>query len=564
LPSNSPIDIDLEGIGHLLADKPLFVPPYQRSYAWTEEHVNDLLKDIHGALQDDATEYFLGSIVLMHHDDETLEVVDGQQRLATVSIIISSIRNHLLDTGETQRANSIEQKYLQKIDLRTLEAKPQLRLNLSDHEFYQEEILTKKKIEKTISKNSRESHKRIQNASKISAEFIKKITGLTQNPVHDLLDWLEFLENKARVIRVQVPDDHHAWIIFETLNDRGLALSISDLLKNYLFGLAGDRLNEAQSNWLEMLGTLESVGDEELVLMFLRQVWSSYHGLTRERQLFNQVKIRITSKKTALTFSRELAENAKIYAALLSPQHEFWQPYGDAARSSIDTLLSLGLKQPRSLLLAVLAKFKPAEVKRVLAYIVACSVRFTIVGQLGSSTLENLYAESAKKVRAGEISTPKELKLLLDKDVPNDIQFEEAFSQARVTSAVHARYYLRALELTNSNESEPELVPNTNRDVVTLEHILPQKANISNWPDFSPDLIQAYFNRIGNLTLLKQKSNSNAGNTSFLKKIDTFKTSSFALTKQLANYTTWTTKEIESRQKELAKLAVRCWSLRIT
>ena len=107
MPSLEEIRIDLEGIAHVLADNRLKVPVFQRSYAWETSHVTDLLQDITSALRAGAQEYFLGSIVVSTEHSGVLEVVDGQQRLATVTIILAQIRDYFLSQGEEERAATL-------------------------------------------------------------------------------------------------------------------------------------------------------------------------------------------------------------------------------------------------------------------------------------------------------------------------------------------------------------------------------------------------------------------------------------------------------------------------
>ena len=93
------IRINLDGIGHALADRYLSVPAYQRSYAWEEKQITDLFADIANAIAKGKQEYFLGSIVVIDKENGQ-EVVDGQQRLATISILLSAIRDYFLQNGK--------------------------------------------------------------------------------------------------------------------------------------------------------------------------------------------------------------------------------------------------------------------------------------------------------------------------------------------------------------------------------------------------------------------------------------------------------------------------------
>src|SRR5215210_7314580 len=139
----SEMDIELDGIGHILSDNRLEVPRYQRSYAWTDKHVKDLFTDLADALQNDEPEYFLGSIVAIGTDTDRIEVVDGQQRLATVTILLAAIRDYFFKNGESERASDIEREYLARRDLRTQEVIPNLRLNELDNDFFAKRIVSR-------------------------------------------------------------------------------------------------------------------------------------------------------------------------------------------------------------------------------------------------------------------------------------------------------------------------------------------------------------------------------------------------------------------------------------
>ena len=153
------IRIDLDGIGHALADRYLSVPAYQRSYAWEEKQITDLFADIANAIAKGEKEYFLGSIVIVDKEDRH-QVVDGQQRLATISILLSAIRDYFLQNGEKERASELETKFLVTRDLRTLENIPRLRLNDADNDFFLNNILSAQETQTNAQELPRESHRR--------------------------------------------------------------------------------------------------------------------------------------------------------------------------------------------------------------------------------------------------------------------------------------------------------------------------------------------------------------------------------------------------------------------
>ncbi len=302
------IHIDLEGIAHVLADNRLRVPAFQRSYAWEETHVNDLMQDLTQAIQSGSQEYFLGSIVVSTEHAGSLEVIDGQQRLATITIVLTRIRDYFVAQGEHSRADTLESEYLFKRDLRTQEAVSRLTLNEIDNDYFQKTVLSRPGSQDRSMTPSRISHDRLQGAAATVERHIKSLTATTKTPVDVLLDWIDYLRQNTRIILVKVPDDANAFTIFETLNDRGLDLAISDLLKNYLFYRADNRLPEVQTAWSAMLGALSAVGSDTSVVDYIRHYWSSIYGATRERELYSVIRKRITSKQAAVDLSHESRE----------------------------------------------------------------------------------------------------------------------------------------------------------------------------------------------------------------------------------------------------------------
>jgi hypothetical protein len=149
--------------------------------------------------------------------------------------------------------------------------------------------------------------------------------------------------------------------------------------------------------------------------------------------------------------------------------------------------------------------------------------------------------------------------------VPSDSDFEDAFSSATVSRHPHARYYLRVLERQQAGEAEPEFVPNTNEEQITLEHVVPQNPD-KDWKHFDQETANRFYKRIGNLALMKKSKNEAAGNAKFSEKAKLYSKSEFTLTAGLKSYAEngqWTVGAIEARQKALAKLAVQAWPNKI-
>jgi uncharacterized protein with ParB-like and HNH nuclease domain len=319
------LGIDLAGIGKLLSARRLAVPIYQRSYAWKEEQVKELYNDVNDAYAKERKEYFLGSIVVSDSGNDRPEIVDGQQRLATITILIAAVRDYLLKNGDAGRAGVFEHDFLTSLDRRTMELTPHLRLNDVDHNFFLKRILRRPNEKERIEiEATRASHQRLDKAAQIAAEHVKFITETSSTPIERLLGHIDHVEKNAQVIVVSVPDEANAFMIFETLNDRGLNLSVSDLLKNYLFRVAEDRISEAQLRWASMIGAMETVGDEELAVTYMRHLWSSKYGYTRAKELYSAITSRVNSKQGAIDLATELDTDARYYTALLNPNHELW------------------------------------------------------------------------------------------------------------------------------------------------------------------------------------------------------------------------------------------------
>jgi hypothetical protein len=204
--------------------------------------------------------------------------------------------------------------------------------------------------------------------------------------------------------------------------------------------------------------------------------------------------------------------------------------------------------------------FSIKEQRTTLKALVSWSVRGLVVGGIGGGQTERAYCAAAVKVQSGKIKDTKALLGELSSIVPDDDDFEDAFSRARQTKPRIARYIQLAIERTNQGEAEPELVPNANSDEVSLEHILPRTPKQGEWPDFATEEVSQWTNRLGNHTLLKKTHNGAIGSQPWTVKQPILAMSSLPLTKDAAKATTWDKAAINKRQKMLAKLAVKTWA----
>lgn len=438
------IDSQLIGIGKLLKQSRFVVPPHQRPYAWGDTQIEDLYRDINDALKRSKhEEYFLGTVVLADGEDNRESIIDGQQRLVTTSILIAAIRDYFASKGQTQRAQDITQEYLSKRDIRRQEETAYLHLIPEDRDFFLRRVVLLPADPNRNVQPINLSQARIAAAIDRAAKFVASIADTTQSPDDALLDLLEFIEQQAIIISVKVGDEANAFIIFEVLNDRGLDLSIADLMKNYVFRLAGDRLPEVSASWAKMMTAITEVAGEPDVKGFIRQAWISNYGLTREKQLYDALKKQITDKTKAVDYAHQLAKQAITYAALSNPNHERWEEYSDPVTEALEVFEMVGVTQIRPLVMAVFEKFDVAEVDKAIPMMVAWTVRFLICGSGGSGTLETHYSERARDVSSGTVKTAQPLYEAMKSVLPSDQTFEEQFASATVSKNQIAKFYLR-------------------------------------------------------------------------------------------------------------------------
>jgi hypothetical protein len=549
---------DTQGIAELLRNRQLKVPVHQRSYAWKADQVSDYWNDLEQAVIAQQDEYFLGSIVLTQpNDDERHTVIDGQQRLATTTILLREIHNLLIERGDTDTAAEVQRDFIASKDRRSLASTPHLILNAEDAAFFKAAVVDGSG---ETPSSLLPSHEKILEARAFFREKLMAYAPEESIDARDrLLSWVDYLEKNAIVIVVDVADELDAFLIFETLNYRGVPLTVADLLKNYLFGQSGTHLDTVQRSWASAVGTLEATGDPDLFVTFLRHFWISENGLVRERDLFRSLKNKIRTPDQVHAFALKLEGAARNYAALRSPDHDTWSELGVEARADVETLVRLRIEQNRPLLLSAMDGFEARELKNLLRAVVSWTVRGLVVGGIGAGTTEAAYANAAVAVRRGEISTAVDLFDRLKEIVPSDPRFRTGLATYSPPTNKLARYLLLALERREQGRSEPELVPNDDESKVNLEHVLPRNARPEEWPFFSGVDPGDWSQRLGNLTLLQKSRNTRLGNKPFEAKRAVLAASELCLTRSIGEVTDWAPEAIEARQARLADLAVTVW-----
>lgn len=557
------------GIGALLNSRRLMVPPNQRAYAWGEAQVVDLLNDIELAMrQNDSQDYFLGTVVLVDTGEELPQIADGQQRAATVTIILSRIRDILVEIGREKSAQSIEQRFISEIEMRSEERVAKIQLNNEDDEFFRTHILenlaeTRKQIAARAAATTA-SNRRLIEASDTALAFLRgQISQLKpENQADILMRWVEFLQDRASIGVVVVPDEAGAFRMFETLNDRGLKASQADILKNYLLSKATKaQFSTLHASWSEMSGVISTLPEDEddNLVDFLRYYWITQNGLTRQRELAASIKEKVKSGHKAATFVTGARAASNDFVALWQPNHSKWNAYRPTTRKHLYTLSAhLKAEQILPLLFAIASYFSPEEADKAFKLCVTWSVRFLIAGQGKAGRLDKPYSERAHEIGTSQIKTARALRDAMKPIVPTDKEFLEAFAVARVSKSYLARYYLRALDQELNGGEMPEYVANEDATQINLEHVVPMNPGPA-W-DMDRDTAQSCQKLLGNMVLLRADRNVAIGNSSIEDKREAFRQSPYVMTSEVADFQRFGLAEIRQRQMKMAGIAVRTWS----
>jgi Protein of unknown function DUF262/Protein of unknown function (DUF1524) len=495
--------------------------------------------------------YFVGTIVLTPAKDQRVAIIDGQQRLATTALLFAAIAAEFSEAGEISRAEIIESQYLASRSLATNELEPRITLNEEDSEVF-EAILFRREVAAALA-----SHERISEAyDEIRGSVRDEVSRAGSHWQDALYRWVTFIDSQVQVLTVLVDNDADAFLLFETLNDRGMDLTVVDLLKNHLFGLARTNLEPVQRPWVEAMETLDSAEDQTTTT-FVRHYWSSINGATRERGLYRSLKRHIRSADQASDFVEGLRGAAYHYAALLDPQHDYWLRLPSEARDAAGILASFGLEQYRPLLLAAMELFADDELRRLLESLVSWSVRGLIVGGIGGGTAETAYTNAAVDIRRHHLQTTSDVLASLETIVPNDEQFAGNFETATVYRIKTALYLLLAIERDATAVDRSAFVTSEQRLQHSAEAILPRSADPDAWPGWSDDQISALARRLGNFALLP--AGTRLSRLSWEERRIVLGNSGLTTSASVGEHLSWSPDDVRERQRQFADRAPAIW-----
>lgn len=569
------MESDTQGIGEFIQHKRFFcVPDHQRDFAWTDEEVEQFIDDIVGVLRNTDEDYFLGLIVVVEPgNDQVWEILDGQQRLATTTMVYAAIREWLYSAGFESDAIKLQEDFIGSRELGESEAAPRLILNINNRSAFREFVVDRNNDDFLASKHDMaprySSERLLIGAARVCRRRISKLASQSgQEPeiqANILFDLAKYLRDRVKIVVMKVASTANAYVIFETLNDRGLDLSVLDLVKNHLFGRSGTRLGEVQSNWIAMLSNLSGKKGDD----FLKVFWTSRWGRIQRGKLFDEwrTKHNTLTSQGSTSLSADLDQASDRFSALEVPEHDVWNSYSNECKRAVKSLSVLGSRQTWPVMLAALEAFDPNEMERLLNHLIILTVRYQTIGKRRTGLLEIASARVARGVFTGELNSPQKVWQEYSPLVPGDDEFLEDFRRLEERKSARCRYILAELEKAEYIQCHPGKYPEKVPlwEELTLEHVFPGNPG-NEWSEemkADPELIQEYVNRLGNLCLLHKKPNKEASNKGFsFKAHQVFANSELTLTSEIAKvYEKWDRSSIEHRQEHLGKLALTAWPL---
>ncbi len=515
------------------------IPKFQRDYTWEAEQWDDLWQDIKALIINEESEHYMGYLTTM-----SLLI------LATLKCLKDLADNGIESDNNLRRKDSLLNSYIGYIDPVTLISNNKLKLNRNSDDYYKQHLVLLKELPL---RNTNTSEKHMRECFNWYYDRIKKEFKTGES----LAAFIDNIVDKLFFTVIEVTDQLNAFKVFETLNARGVQLSSSDLLKNYLFSVVDEtkphisEIEELENIWSKIVGKL----GEQKVEDYLRYYWNSTHKSVGKKNLFKTIKNNIKTKDQVFELIRNLNDTADIYLAIQNPEDEIWKDKPEI-RKTLKELKLFQIRQTYSLFIAALRYLEVDKFKKLAKICSVISFRYNIIGGLNPNAQEDVYNTVALKIAA-----TKDFSILDFQNIyVSDINFENDFStkEFKNTTRNHkiVKYILSKIELyLFKNEIEPE------SDLYTIEHILPENADYT-WGEFTFEEINRCIYRVGNLTLLEKKLNREADQKPYNDKINLYKKSQSEITKSIyENYNIWNEDKLAARQRDLAKHAKAIWKI---
>ena len=537
--------------------------PYQRDYSWSEEEWEDLWNDIIELRNAPAGVHYMGALVVEGSNDREFLIIDGQQRLATLSLFALAVIAKLKEMAgagiesesNSERSQGLRNRFVGEKAPASLTESSRLYLNATDDAFYQDYLV---QLRRPLNpRGLTKSNRLLWKCFRYFADRLGEMDALKSDgqALASLLS--ETVARQLVFILITVDDELNAYTVFETLNARGLELTTTDLLKNYLFSrvhVAAD-LEALQRRWQQLIAT---VGQERFP-RFLRYHLLCEQPKVRSQRLFKLVRDQTRTDADVFALLDQLESRAELFAAVLDSNHGYWIEL-PAATPYIRELNLFRVQQMMPLLFTIWERFSKEDFVRVLRLVSVISFRYTVVSGLNTNPLEPTYHRAAKAVMDGQAQTPRDVFTLLKSLYVDDARMKQDFSLMAVDIGGRwgklTRYILARLEGDASGRACDH-----DTDPFTVEHILPQNP-VEAWNESIPSgLWEESIYRLGNLTLLESAANRRLHNAVYTDKLAAYAHSIYVLTRRIPEIAPehWTQELLHGRQQQLAERAAHLW-----
>lgn len=378
------------------------IPKFQRDYTWDTEQWDDLWQDIKALMSDDDEEHYMGYLVLQTSNNKEFLVIDGQQRLTTMSILILSTLKCLIDLVDSNidpennllRKNNLLNSYIGYVDPVTLISNNKLRLNRNSNDYYKQHLVLLKELPL---RNTNTSEKNMRECFNWYYDKIKK----EYKTGEELAGFVDSIVDKLFFTVIEVTDQHNAFKVFETLNARGVQLSASDLLKNHLFSVVDEtqphisEIEELENIWSKIVGKLGEQKFED----YLRYYWNSKNKSVGKKNLFKTIKSSIKTKQEVFGLIRNLNDTADIFLAIQNPEDDLWRDKPEIQKS-LRELKLFQIRQTYSLFISGYRNLTTEGFSRLTKTCSIISLRYNIIGGLNPNVQEDIYNTVALKIES--------------------------------------------------------------------------------------------------------------------------------------------------------------------
>jgi len=550
------------------------VPRFQRPYAWGVEDITEFWDDL---ISNDEP-YFLGSFIFnteLEKEDGYVDIIDGQQRLLTITILMAVIR----DLAKIVDPKDSELFQRQDIAIEDWEGESSFRIKPAESlDNYFTQYIQKNTEDIFKSNPSSDEEKKVKAnyeylISRVSAE-VKRF----QNKAAQI-DVLKKLRGKLRdlmIINVEISREEDAYDIFETTNARGMELSVSDLLKNLIFKniKPGEDQDFAKDVWKEITRNIEETHTE--LKRFIRYFWISKYDFVQEKRLYKEIKKKI-AKSQWIGLLQDLRDDSiKFHQLIEGDQADFRElkGHGNKVYEAVFAIRLMKVSQCFVLLLSILRNYNRLgfDPYRIIQLIEKFTFQYSVVCKLPGNRVEKIYSKYALEIEEAAKDGPNEkatrklqsifsrLEKELKGEAPSEILFMEYFRELELKNSEESRRLIKYIlgRINGHYQKTDEYLINFN--TVNTEHLLPQNPDKA-WKLSKKD-IKGYVNKLGNLTLLSHILNSKAQNDIISKKLSELKESELAITKKLVNTLDelngqWGEEQINNRQREMAEIAFK-------